>query len=62
MRVRYTGRREEVVEAGDAYHMSPGHTPIVEAGTGIVEFSRQDEYQEIMEVAGRNFEAMQQQA
>jgi anthranilate/para-aminobenzoate synthase component I len=32
----------------------------VEAGTGIVEFSPQDEYQEIMEMAERNFEAMQQ--
>jgi hypothetical protein len=32
----------------------------MEAEAGIIEFSRQDEYQEIMEVAERNFEAMQQ--
>jgi hypothetical protein len=30
----------------------------MEAGAGIVEFSRQDEYQEIMEMSERNFEAM----
>jgi hypothetical protein len=32
----------------------------MEAEAGIIEFSHQDEYQEIMEVAERNFEAMQQ--
>ena len=59
MRVRYADR-EEVVEAGDAYYMEPGHSPIVEAGTELVEFSPNDEYQKTMEVAARNFEAIQQ--
>ena len=54
MRVRYANR-EEVVEAGDAYYMEPGHSPIMEAGTEIVEFSPKDEYQKTMEVAERNF-------
>ncbi len=58
MRVRYANR-EEVVEAGDAYYMEPGHSPIMEAGTEIVEFSPKDEYQKTMEVAERNFAAMQ---
>ncbi len=58
MRVRYANR-EEVVEAGDAYYMEPGHSPIMEAGTAIVEFSPKDEYQKTMEVAERNFAAMQ---
>ena len=30
---------DEVYEAGDAYYAPPGHIPIVEAGTEIVEFS-----------------------
>ena len=58
MRVRYADR-EEVVEAGDAYYMEPGHSPIMEAETEIVEFSPKDEYQKTMEVAERNFAAMQ---
>ena len=58
MKVRYANR-EEVVEAGDAYYMAPGHSPFMEAGTEIVEFSPKDEYQKTMEVAARNFEAMQ---
>jgi ethanolamine utilization protein EutQ (cupin superfamily) len=58
MKVRYADR-EEVVDAGDAYYMAPGHSPIMEAGTEIVEFSPKDEYRKTMEVAERNFEAMQ---
>ena len=50
---------EEVYEAGDAYHAPPGHTPTLYAGTEIVEFSPKDEYRKTMEVAERNFEAMQ---
>ena len=58
MRVRYADH-EEVVNAGDAYYMAPGHSPTMEAGTELVEFSPKDEYQKTMEVAARNFEAMQ---
>jgi hypothetical protein len=42
-RVRYADH-EEAVNAGDAYCMAPGHTPVMEAGTEIVEFSPKDEY------------------
>lgn len=57
MRVRYADH-EEVVEAGDAYYLEPGHSPIMEAGTEIIEFSPKDEYRKTMEVAERNFAAM----
>lgn len=40
--VRYADR-EEVLEAGDAYYMSPGHVPVVAAGTRIIQFSPEDE-------------------
>jgi ethanolamine utilization protein EutQ (cupin superfamily) len=60
MRVRYADH-EEVVEAGDAYYIAPGHAPFMEAGTEIVEFSPKDEYRKTMEVAERNFLAMQQE-
>ena len=58
MRVRYADR-EEIINAGDAYYMVPGHAPVMEAGTEIVEFSPIDDYQKTMEVAERNLAAMQ---
>lgn len=58
MRVRYADR-EEVVQAGDAYYLPPGHIPIMEPGTEIVEFSPKDAYQVTMETATRNYEALQ---
>ena len=58
MRVRYADR-EEVVAAGDAYYIGPGHSPSMEVGTELVEFSPKDEYQKTMEVAERNLAAMQ---
>ena len=33
-----SGDTEEVFEGGDAYYVSPGHTPILYAGTQVVEF------------------------
>jgi hypothetical protein len=34
--------REETYEAGDAYYVPPGHTPVHHAGAEIVEFSPTD--------------------
>ena len=34
---------EEVIEAGDAFYMSPGHAPEAEAGTEFVQFSPADQ-------------------
>jgi hypothetical protein len=42
MIVRY-GDHEEVIEAGDAFYMSPGHAPEAEAGTEFVQFSPAEE-------------------
>jgi hypothetical protein len=38
VRVRYADH-EEMLKAGDAYNMSPGHSPIIEAGTEMIMFS-----------------------
>ena len=59
MRIRYPDR-EEVIEAGDVYYMAPGHLPLFEEDTEVVEFSPRGEYQKTMEVVERNFEAMQE--
>jgi mannose-6-phosphate isomerase-like protein (cupin superfamily) len=38
MIVRYDDH-EEVIEAGDAFYMTPGHAPEAEEGTELVQFS-----------------------
>jgi hypothetical protein len=57
-----SGDQEELFEAGDAYYVGPGHTPILYAGTEVVEFSPTKELGETMEVVTRNMEEMQRQA
>jgi mannose-6-phosphate isomerase-like protein (cupin superfamily) len=42
MTVTY-GDQKEVLEPGDAFYMTPGHTPAAEAGTEFVMFSPADE-------------------
>jgi hypothetical protein len=51
--------REEVYETGDAYYAPPGHIPVIEAGTSIVEFSPSDAYAATMEVVAQNLAAAQ---
>jgi hypothetical protein len=48
---------DEVFEAGDAYFVPPGHTPILYAGTEVVEFSPSDKLAETIEVVTKNVEA-----
>ena len=57
-RVRYPGR-EEIVSAGDAYYLAPGHLPIFEEDTELVEFSPKTEYQAVFEVVARNLAMLQ---
>ena len=52
--------REETYEAGDAYYVPPGHTPVVYDGNEIVEFSPADELAKTMEVVMRNMAASEQ--
>jgi hypothetical protein len=51
--------RDEVYEAGDAYYAPPGHIPVVEAGTEIVEFSPTEEYGRTMAVVADNLATLQ---
>jgi quercetin dioxygenase-like cupin family protein len=45
---------EETFETGDAYYAPPGHTPVLYAGTELVEFSPTKELQETMAVCMKN--------
>ena len=49
--------REETYEAGDAYYVPPGHTPIHYAGAEIVEFSPTDVLAETISVVMDNLHA-----
>jgi hypothetical protein len=44
--VRYDDR-EEVLAAGDAFYMRPGHAPEAEEGTELVQFSPTDQLAEV---------------
>ena len=47
---------EETFETGDAYFVGPGHTPVIYAGTEVVEFSPTDELQRTLDVVTKNME------
>ncbi len=49
--------REETYEAGEAYYVGPGHTPVYYAGTEIVEFSPTEITNETIPVVLRNLDA-----
>jgi hypothetical protein len=49
--------REETYEAGDAYYVPPGHTPVHYAGAEIVEFSPTELLGETMPVVLSNLQA-----
>jgi hypothetical protein len=49
--------RDETYEAGDAYYVPPGHTPIHYAGTEIVEFSPTDVLAQTIPVVMHNLQA-----
>jgi hypothetical protein len=49
-----TAGGEEKFETGDAYYMPAGHTPVLYAGTEIVEFSPTKDLQQTMDVVSKN--------
>ena len=50
---------DEVFEAGDAFYLPPGHVPIADAGSEIVQFSPSAELQTVTATLMRNVQAMQ---
>lgn len=45
---------DETFEGGDAYYVGPGHTPVLYAGTEVIEFSPTSELQATLEVVEKN--------
>jgi hypothetical protein len=49
---------EEVFEAGDAYYVPPGHTPVAAAGSEFLSFSPTEELQVVEAAMMKNMQAM----
>jgi hypothetical protein len=49
---------DEVLNEGDAYYMSPGHSTVTDAGTEWIEFSPTRELEKTNEAVSRNLAAM----
>lgn len=53
---RHGDGTEERITAGEAYYVGPGHTPVLTAGTEVIEFSPTAELGATLEVVMRNLE------
>ena len=59
---RFTYRfadHDEVFEAGDAFYLPPGHIPLADAGSELVQFSPAEELATVEDAMMRNMQAMQ---
>lgn len=52
-----TATGEETFETGDAYYVGPGHTPVLYAGTEVIEFSPTEALHLTLEVVEKNMAA-----
>ena len=58
-RLRYRfADREEVFVAGDAFYLPPGHIPLADAGSELVQFSPSEELRAVDAVMAENMQAM----
>jgi hypothetical protein len=55
---RYTDGTDETIHAGEAYYARPGHTPVLYAGTRIVEFSPTADLEATIQVVTANLAAL----
>jgi hypothetical protein len=49
---------EEVFEAGDAFYLPPGHIPLAEAGSELVQFSPSEELRAVVAQMTKNMQQM----
>jgi quercetin dioxygenase-like cupin family protein len=50
---------EEVFEAGDAFYLPPGHVPLADAGSELLQFSPSEELKATDAAMMKNMQAMQ---
>ncbi len=58
LKITYTDGSEEIINAGEAYYLRPGHVGESLEETQTVEFSPTAEWQRTMEQIGKNLEEM----
>jgi hypothetical protein len=51
-----------VISSGEVYYLPPGHIPIIEKDSEMVEFSPKGEYQRTMELANRKMAALKKKS
>ncbi len=49
---------DEVFQAGDAFYLPPGHIPLADAGSELVQFSPSAELKQVEEVMVRNMQRL----
>jgi hypothetical protein len=54
-----TSSGEFVLKTGDVYYLEPGHVPVYEEDTEVLEFSPKKEYQMTIDVVNKNIAAGQ---
>lgn len=59
LRIQQAGGSEEVLSAGDFYHLPPGHTGVAEEDTEFLEVGPPQPHQAFLEAAHKNIAAMQ---
>jgi len=55
----FTDKHAETFEAGDAFYVEPGHTPVISAGTEVLLISPEEESAVVGAVIEANMAAMQ---
>jgi quercetin dioxygenase-like cupin family protein len=58
VRIRTAGD-EFVLTTGDVYYLEPGHVPVFEEDTEVLEFSPKKEYQQTIDIFNKNIAAAQ---
>jgi hypothetical protein len=60
--IRYTDGTEEVIKAGEAFYIPPGHTAWTDEDVALIEFSPEKEYKEVMEHIQKKQEELSQKS
>jgi len=57
VRIRTADGDDFVLKTGEVYYLEPGHVPVFEEETEVLEFSPRKEYQETIDVVSKNMAA-----
>lgn len=58
LRITHAGDQEEIMTAGDFYHMPPGHTGVAEEESEFIEIGEPGPHEQFLQAARKNIAAM----